>query len=112
MVDDEGDRNGVMGGRGRGDAPRPSRTGWYGALEVTIWVAADHVREFHLDERRVESVLYHELCHFGRNDEAELVLVAHEWAGFASEIEVYGLLMPDTRAIAPAFKQARLDGVE
>lgn len=79
-------------------------------VDIVIWLAADHLSV--RSDRGIEAVLYHELLHVGvtRDDDGETtpVVLPHDWAGFAREIEVYGLHTEDARQVAPAFAQVAL----
>lgn len=80
-----------------------------------IWLAADHCRGAGYDERQLEALLFHELCHttVSAGDEETgrgggPTLVPHDVEMFAAEVEVYGLWAAELRDIAPAFRQAGL----
>lgn len=53
----------------------------------------------------IEALLYHELCHIGQeieeeSGEAKTVLVGHEFEGFTSEMNRYGLWRPALKIMA------------
>jgi Putative phage metallopeptidase len=80
-----------------------------------IWLAADHCRGADFDERQIEALLFHELCHTEVADEdpetgrgGGPTLVPHDVEMFRSEVEHYGLWTPDLRIVAPSFRQAEL----
>lgn len=59
-------------------------------VEYLVWLGADNVRDNKLTEHQVEALLFHELCHFGYAD-GEMMLVGHDFEGFADELRHYGL---------------------
>ncbi len=84
-----------------------------------LWAAADHCRRALFDDRQVEALVFHELCHLERDVDPltglELgppVLVGHDWEGFDAELEAYGAWRPSLQAAQLAFGQLPLPGVE
>lgn len=82
----------------------------FSETHFVIWLAADHIRARLLSPNQIEGILYHELCHADQNDKGEPVIIGHDWAGFASEIEEYGFYLADVRRISQAV-QLRLKGI-
>ena len=81
----------------------------FSQAHFVIWLAADHARKRLLSANQLEGILYHELCHAGVV-EGKPVIVPHDWAGFAAEIEEYGFYLSDLRVITNAV-QMRLKGM-
>lgn len=66
----------------------------------TIWLAADHARDYNLSAHQIEALLYHELCHAVieevENEKTGDVsykptILAHDLEMFHSEVQEYGL---------------------
>lgn len=77
--------------------------------DFVIWLAADHLRDY--DERTIEAVLYHELCHIGWDDEHDKpVVLNHEFAGFLGELRRYGLYEIDLKNLGNVMRQLPLIG--
>lgn len=70
-------------------------------VEYLVWLGADNVRDNKLTEYQVEALLFHELCHFGYSD-GEMMLVGHDFEGFADELRHYGLWNQSIRAFGIA----------
>ena len=76
----------------------------FSAVDAVIWLAADHLAG--RNAREIEAWLYHEMLHLGWDEEGERVaLMGHDFEGFAAEVERYGDVLPDAKAIAGAFRQ-------
>lgn len=91
----------------------------------TIWVAADHFRDFRLTDRQVEALVFHELLHAtlkevevkdpvtGEVDtEYRPAIAGHDVECFWSEIEEYGLWTSELRRTKDVFEQASLPGID
>lgn len=80
-----------------------------------IWFAADHVRESRFDAQQFEALVFHELKHLQLDDDGAVVVVGHDFEGFAQELEIYGPWSGSAakivRAIQPSFFE-ELEGVE
>jgi hypothetical protein len=61
------------------------------AVDVVLWLAADHCRDKRLTHRQVEALVHHELLHTGEDDAGNLILVGPDFVGFSAEISEYGL---------------------
>lgn len=85
--------------------------GLYCPYDFVIWLAADHARELMLPPKVLEGVLFHELCHCDYDDKGRPTVRRHDWAGFRSEVEVYGLYLPDMRLMEQSFRQLRMADV-
>jgi hypothetical protein len=73
-----------------------------------IWIAADACRERNYGPKHFEAIVFHELQHAGVDDEGNPVVVAHDFAGFLSELDEYGLWETDLERAADAFIQAEM----
>lgn len=80
------------------------------AADFVIWLAADQCQGF--TRHQVEALLYHELCHIGRDEDGKRSLVPHDVEAFASEVREYGLWMSDLRTFGKAVRQLALDEAE
>lgn len=67
----------------------------FGGVDFVIWLAADHCRSLRLTRWQVEALVYHELLHTERDEKGKPIVIPHDFAGFAKEIEHYGLWQPD-----------------
>lgn len=79
----------------------------FGAVDWIVWLGADNVRDMRLTRWQVEALVYHELCHCEvvTNENGSTPKVrAHDFEGFRSEVEAYGLWQADLRLAAPAFQ--------
>ncbi len=77
-------------------------------VDFVVWLAADHLAL--RSDRGIEAILFHELCHIGTDDKGNPTVVPHDWAGFAREIELFGLHTEDARTVDKAFRQLHLSG--
>lgn len=93
----------------------------YRASTFTIWLAADHAREFHLTQLQLEALLYHELCHADleevENEKTGEITIrprvlAHDVEMFHSEIEEYGLWTSELKRAKDTFEQAEMPGFD
>lgn len=105
-------KGGKSGGKivlGQANLTASGLLGFYAPVEVVIWLAADHLRELQATPETIEALLFHELCHVAV-DEEKLTpkLVAHDFAGFAAELEHYGMWDTELRRAGEAFQQARM----
>lgn len=73
----------------------------FSGADFIIWLAANNCRG--LTAWQFEALIYHELKHASM-ETGEPVIVPHDFEGFASEIEEYGLWKPDVKMIAEAVK--------
>ena len=67
--------------------------------QFLMWIAADHTRQGQFTEFQMEALVFHELCHLGKMANGEIVLLAHDFEGFAAELEAYGLWKSDLRQL-------------
>lgn len=80
-----------------------------------IWLGADTCRKARLTERQLEALVYHELCHLAPGDldddtgeEQAPKVVAHDFAGFTSELARYGAWQADLAVAQAAFEELPL----
>ncbi len=82
----------------------------YSEADFIVWLAADHCRVLELTRWQVEALLYHELCHAiealdADGNPAGWKVRSHDFEGFRSEVERYGLWQADlveaAHALAP-----------
>lgn len=78
-------------------------------FDFVIWLAADHARDAFMTYRQVEALVFHELCHAGRDEQGRPSVEAHDFEGFGKELQVYGAWTSDLRIAERAFQQLRLD---
>ena len=75
--------------------------------DVILWLAADHCGNLKQDQ--IRAALFHQLCHLRLDPKTRLpVLRGDDIHAFQSEIEAFGLWLPELEAIQPAFVQADL----
>lgn len=76
--------------------------------DYVIWVAADHLQYLHVRARAVNiaALMYHELRHIAQTEKGEPAIQGHEFEGFASEIDRFGIWRDDMRPIACAFQES------
>lgn len=55
-----------------------------------IWLAADHVVDFMLDDDEIEAIVFHELKHIEVLEEGEYRVRGHDIELFVQEVELYG----------------------
>lgn len=72
-----------------------------------VVLSADHVQAFKLTRWQVEALIFHELAHF-KWEEGTLNTYGHDYEGFNSEVEEYGLWKPDLKLAGDTFKQLAL----
>lgn len=70
-------------------------------VDYVIWCAADHLRDNRANYRTICALLFHELKHTQWQD-GKLIVVGHEFEGFAREIEEFGMWQHSIRRIAEA----------
>lgn len=70
-------------------------------VDYVIWAAADHLRENKANYRTICALLFHELKHTYWQD-GKLIVVGHEFEGFAREIEEFGMWQHSIKRIAEA----------
>lgn len=75
--------------------------------DFVIWIAADHCRDLGLTAWQLEALIFHELCHVGR-DEDKPTLAPHDYTGFVAELREYGTWHSDLLAMARAAQQLPL----
>lgn len=72
---------------------------------IVIWLAADHCVDFQFEDREVEAIVYHELCHIDPEEPGNYKVRGHDCELFVSEIERYGLWRPGIRDLADAVRR-------
>ena len=90
----------------------------------TIWLAADHLRDFQFTDRQIEALVFHELLHATLKEvevtdketgltetEYRPALVGHDAEFFWAEIAEYGLWTAELRRSKAAFEQVELPGI-
>lgn len=70
-------------------------------VDYIIWAAADHLRENKANYRTICALLFHELKHTYLQD-GKLIVIGHEFEGFAREIEEFGMWQHSIKRIAEA----------
>src|SRR6185436_7497191 len=75
-----------------------------------IWLAADKCAGW--TKHKVEALLYHQLCHAGRDEQGRTFIKSHDVQAFASEVRYYGLWAADLREFGKAVRQLTLDDAE
>ncbi len=70
-------------------------------VDYVIWCAADHLRDNKANYRTICALLFHELKHTQWQD-GKLIVVGHEFEGFAREIEEFGMWQHSIKRIAEA----------
>jgi len=70
-------------------------------VDYIIWAAADHLRDNRANYRTVNALIFHELKHTYWED-GKLIVVGHEFEGFAREIEEFGMWQGAIKRIAEA----------
>jgi hypothetical protein len=87
----------------------------------TIWVAADHCRDYHLTDLQYEAMIFHELLHAElREIENEKTgdvtyqpaIVGHDLEMFTAEVHEYGLWTSELRRAKGTFEQASMPGLD
>lgn len=80
---------------------------YFARTDFVIWVAADHlITAFHRKRPvQIDALMYHELRHIDRDDNGQAASQGHEFEGFASEIERFGIWREDMKPIACAFQE-------
>lgn len=89
----------------------------------TIWLAADHLRDFRFTNRQLEALVFHELLHAalkevevkdkdtGETDtEYRPAIVGHDLEMFHAEVLEYGLWTRELERARSLFEQAELPG--
>jgi hypothetical protein len=89
----------------------------------TIWLAADHCREFGLTDRQFEALVFHELRHCTLAEtevkdkitgevetEYRPAVVGHDLEMFFDELTEYGLWTSELRRAKTAFEQVEMPG--
>lgn len=86
-----------------------------GGGEFLVILDAENCELYGLSAWQLEALIYHELNHIQPPDPddpaSQYELVGHDFEGFSSELKRYGLWHRDARRIAPAFEQARIEGL-
>jgi putative metallopeptidase len=70
-------------------------------VDYIVWAAADHLRDNRANYRTVCALIFHELKHTAWDD-GKLIVVGHEFEGFAREIEEFGMWQSSIKKIAEA----------
>lgn len=65
--------------------------------EFLIWVGADNVRDHQLTRRNMDALIFHELCHVGRNENFGPITVPHDVEMFIDEVRIFGPWKGDLR---------------
>ena len=79
-----------------------------------VWLGADYVRAMKLDDRQIEALVYHELCHIEREepeDEDKPVVyrsVGHDAEVFFAELREYGAWRPSLVELEQTIRQLSL----
>ena len=79
-----------------------------------VWLGADYVRAMKLDDRQIEALVYHELCHIEREepeDEDKPVvyrIAGHDAEVFFAELREYGAWRPSLVELEQTIRQLSL----
>ena len=76
--------------------------------DFLVLLNADACRDYGLASARIESVVYHELLHAGRDEKGRPVLRPHDFEGFLAEIAEYGLWRGDLKVVGRSVRQLPL----
>lgn len=83
-----------------------------GGGEFIITLNWQNCRDAELQAWQLEALIYHELNHIAPPDEEEehaaTTLIGHDFEGFTSELERYGMWLPTLEAAGEAFAQLGL----
>jgi hypothetical protein len=85
--------------------------GFLSAVDVVIWVAADHLANLIEPERApeiAEAILFSQLCRVDADEKLRPVIKPLDFVGMTAELEHYGLWRQELRAAAESFEQAQL----
>lgn len=83
-----------------------------------VWLAADHGRSHDFNDRQLEALIYHELCHIDRiePEDADKPVTyktrGHDFEGFLPELEQYGAWEETFQAMERVVRQLPLPGLE
>ncbi len=88
----------------------------FAACDFVIWLAADHVRELQFDARRIEALVFHELCHADYEEDEEngagrFTIAGHDVEAFMSEVRSYGAYTEDLQQFAGVCRQLSFEDV-
>lgn len=75
-----------------------------GKSDFVIWLGADNCRQ--RQDLNFAALMYHELRHIDKDDKDQAVTQGHEFEGFASEVERFGIWRPSMKPIAKAFQES------
>lgn len=81
---------------------------YYSSYEFAITISADHCYTFMLADRRIEALIFHELCHLGVTEDGEVTLVNHDYEGFLAEIREYGDNLSSLNSLITEVRQLAL----
>lgn len=91
---------------------------WYaGGIKWTFWLAADAFRLLGASVAQIEAAVWHELLHAGVNKRGKPTNRPHDFEGFTSEVQRYGLWTGGLRRLgivlpdAPVQLPLPLDGI-
>lgn len=79
----------------------------YSEADFVIWLGADNCQG--MTKHQVEALLFHELCHAGRDENGNRTIIKHDMEEFVAVVREYGLVSPSIRAMNTAMKQMALD---
>lgn len=79
----------------------------YSEADFIVWLGADNCQG--MTKHQVEALLFHELCHAGRDENGNRTILKHDMEEFVAVVREYGLVSPSIRAMNTAMKQMALD---
>ena len=98
------------GGKSSGMAPLgkcnklSGLTKYFGKTDFVIWLAADHCRD--REGINFAALMFHELMHVDQDEKGQPATRAHEFEGFSSEVNRFGIWRESMRPIAKAFQES------
>jgi len=82
---------------------------YFAECDFVVWLAADHLREKGVSAKEVEAIIFHELCHLQWDaEDGKIMVVGHDFEGFAEEIKHYGMWRRDLAKAGEAIRQLSL----
>lgn len=79
-----------------------------GNTDFVVWLAADHCREIEFTTQVREALIYHQLAHTAADEYGKPFIQGHDFEGFETEIERYGLWSLNLKRAGEVFKQTSL----
>lgn len=76
-----------------------------GQRDFAISLSADHINQLNLDDRQIEALVFHELCHIEVIDEGVYRLVGHDVELFYRELQNYGAWKLDLEGLVEVVRE-------